>query len=366
MNKTQIILTTTPSLEGWEIVEYLGPVSAQVVAGTGLFSDIAASVSDIVGGRSGSYQKQLSSINAEVLDRMRSEAVRMRANCVLGLRVDHDEVSGKGKSMFMVTASGTAVVAKQIDGGADFSDKVRRLSRQELAVQVQKLNLLRLAKSKQWIWGDENLNFIALNRLSEFVPHLLRAVENIKNFVANPSLFYTAEQHFGRFVDCLEAMPHDAVQTQVYQRLFEQEHLPPIYLALFHSFQMLDLLEGQKLLASNSPEVRRRGLVILNCEKSEYTNDDIPLMVSVVEKIKSVFVPTGQVFEKQIRFSKKTKQLWTCEGGHTNEMDVEFCDRCGKDIRGFESKGISPDAVVQELENQIEALRQVFGQEARA
>jgi uncharacterized protein YbjQ (UPF0145 family) len=58
-----VLISTTPDLDGHEITQYLEVVSAHVVAGTGLFSDVAASFSDVFGGRSGSYQKQLRQIN---------------------------------------------------------------------------------------------------------------------------------------------------------------------------------------------------------------------------------------------------------------------------------------------------------------
>ena len=103
------IITTTNTLEGYSIEKYYGVVSSHVVAGTGLFSDFAASFSDVFGGRSGSYQKQLNSIKNEVLSNLEKEAKLLGANGVLGLKIDFDEISGKGKTMLMVTALGTAV-----------------------------------------------------------------------------------------------------------------------------------------------------------------------------------------------------------------------------------------------------------------
>ena len=77
MNRTStqsVLVSTTPRLEGWEITEYLGVVSAHVVAGTNIFSDIAASWRDVFGGQSKSYKKQLEQINDGVVDELREEA----------------------------------------------------------------------------------------------------------------------------------------------------------------------------------------------------------------------------------------------------------------------------------------------------
>lgn len=104
-----VLITTTSSVDGAAIERYLGVTSAHVVAGTGLFSDIAASFRDLFGGRSASYQKQLEGLNQTALEQLSEKARRMGADAVIGARIDYDEVSGKNVQMFMVTATGTAV-----------------------------------------------------------------------------------------------------------------------------------------------------------------------------------------------------------------------------------------------------------------
>ena len=66
------IISTTPTLEGYKIKNYFGTLTSHVVAGTGLFSDFAASMSDIFGGRSESYQKQLISLKEEVFKSLKT------------------------------------------------------------------------------------------------------------------------------------------------------------------------------------------------------------------------------------------------------------------------------------------------------
>lgn len=104
-----MIVTTTNSVEGYSIREYLGVVNANVVIGTNLFSDIAASLTDVFGGRSDSYKSKLTTIYGEVMKELIAKAESYHADAIVGLHVDFDEVSGGGKSMFMVSASGTAV-----------------------------------------------------------------------------------------------------------------------------------------------------------------------------------------------------------------------------------------------------------------
>lgn len=103
-----MILTTTPSLEGHQITGYLGIVTGETIIGANVFRDIFASVRDIVGGRSSSYEEVLRKAKDTALHEMQAHAEAMGANAVVGIDLDYETVGGSG-SMLMVTASGTAV-----------------------------------------------------------------------------------------------------------------------------------------------------------------------------------------------------------------------------------------------------------------
>jgi len=111
----KILMTSTPILDGCKILEYKGLITARVVTGSGFFSDMFAGISDFVGGKSGTYQKQLKSLNDEVLKLLEEEAISKQANAIIGVSIDYDEISGKGKQMFMVSAIGTAVIVSNQD-----------------------------------------------------------------------------------------------------------------------------------------------------------------------------------------------------------------------------------------------------------
>ena len=104
-----MIITTTSNVEGAHIDEYLQLVSANVVIGTNIFSDWFASVTDVFGGKSRTYQRKLDDLCEEALQRIQKRAEKLGADAVVGLKMDFGEVSGKDKSMFMVSAVGTAV-----------------------------------------------------------------------------------------------------------------------------------------------------------------------------------------------------------------------------------------------------------------
>lgn len=103
-----MLVTTTPTIEGKEIIRYYGIVSGETIIGANVFRDIFASIRDIVGGRSGSYEEVLREAKNTALQEMQAQAAQMGANAVIGVDLDYETVGSSG-SMLMVTACGTAV-----------------------------------------------------------------------------------------------------------------------------------------------------------------------------------------------------------------------------------------------------------------
>ncbi|HHN72687.1 MAG TPA: heavy metal-binding domain-containing protein [Thermopetrobacter sp.] len=104
-----MIVTTTNSVEGYRIAAYRGLVAGEAVMGANVFRDFFASVRDIVGGRSGGYEKVLNDARETALRDMMRQAEELGCNAVIGVDIDYEAV-GQGGSMLMVTAAGTAVV----------------------------------------------------------------------------------------------------------------------------------------------------------------------------------------------------------------------------------------------------------------
>ncbi len=103
-----VIVSTTPTLEGRPIQEYCGIVTGEVIVGANIFRDLFAGIRDIVGGRSGSYERILADARNQAIEELQAEAAAIGGNAVVGIDLDY-EVIGANGSMLMVSASGTAV-----------------------------------------------------------------------------------------------------------------------------------------------------------------------------------------------------------------------------------------------------------------
>ena len=102
-----MIISTTPTLEGQPIRQYLGIVTGEVIVGANIFKDLFAGIRDIVGGRSAAYEQELRKAKSIALQEMMQAAKDLGANAIVAVDLDYETIGG---GMLMVSASGTAVV----------------------------------------------------------------------------------------------------------------------------------------------------------------------------------------------------------------------------------------------------------------
>jgi uncharacterized protein YbjQ (UPF0145 family) len=104
-----MLITTTPSVDGRRISRYCGVVCGEAILGANIFKDLFAGIRDLVGGRSGTYERELQRARDIALEELQERAAALGANAIVGVDFDY-EVLGRENGMLMVSASGTAVV----------------------------------------------------------------------------------------------------------------------------------------------------------------------------------------------------------------------------------------------------------------
>ncbi|RYD51379.1 MAG: heavy metal-binding domain-containing protein [Sphingobacteriales bacterium] len=103
-----MILTTTTAIEGQPVLEYKGVVFGETIIGANIVKDFFAAVRDVVGGRSGTYERVLAEARETAMNELQQRASQLGANAVIGIDVDYEVIGARG-SMLMVSVSGTAV-----------------------------------------------------------------------------------------------------------------------------------------------------------------------------------------------------------------------------------------------------------------
>ena len=104
-----MILTTTTIVEGHAVKEYKGVGTGETIIGANFVKDFFAGIRDVIGGRSGSYEKVLREAKNTSMEEMQERAMKLGANAIIGIDVDYETI-GQNNSMLMVAVSGTAVV----------------------------------------------------------------------------------------------------------------------------------------------------------------------------------------------------------------------------------------------------------------
>ena len=108
-----MLLSTTETLQGFEVADYLGLVHGEIVSGANILRDVMATVTDFVGGRSAAYEEELQNSRKNVLQEIQDRAQRLGADAIVALQLDFEVIGARG-AMIMVTAVGTAVRLKKL------------------------------------------------------------------------------------------------------------------------------------------------------------------------------------------------------------------------------------------------------------
>lgn len=103
-----MIVTTTGHIEGKNVLIYKGLVFGEVIEGINFVKDFKAGLSNVFGGRSESYEKELIKARTDAENEMVKRAEKMGANAIIGVKFDYESLGQGG--MLMVTCSGTAVM----------------------------------------------------------------------------------------------------------------------------------------------------------------------------------------------------------------------------------------------------------------
>jgi uncharacterized protein YbjQ (UPF0145 family) len=354
-NPKDILVTTTEKIDGIEIIQYIKPISAHVVTGTGFFSDFAASFSDVFGGRSQSYQKQLTSIYNEAIETLKRTAYENGANCIVGLRVDLDEIAGKGKSMFMITAVGTAVIIENPKNKkTEKNEKTESISFERMIEQRQRRSLIQLAKDNKLVLDDKTWDFLSENNVHEIAEEVFIKAKYIHD------TFFDEEKAriYQRLLTYLYSLPVEIRIELLYKQIIEQKSIliNSKFFLLIKELMAYDETKLKMYLSHSDSDIRGKALQIITNDKPFYSIEDIKTFQDYIEIIKQNF-PKYEITSQKKLLSSKEIEIWKCECGEKNELDVVNCSKCGRDIYGFISSEVNPERAILQLTENIEIIK---------
>lgn len=356
-----ILVITTSSAEGLKIKKHLKPVSAHIVAGTNLFSDFLGGLTDVFGGRSSSYQKQLSSLYNEAIERIKHNAHEIGGNCVIGLSIDMDEISGKGKSMFMLTAIGTAVIIENDEKSNSLSntnEKFENVGVERINNLRQRKNIIEKAQNNNLTYDDETWSFISSNQVDEIFPFLLRRyTDAIENFQSMQDTYNLFNKNFISYVDALEENKKTSLLYAKIESIDNQQ--VALYLSkVIKELNLFDYEKNMSLLKNSDFKKQKIGLRISTYDKLFYNKIDIENLNQIKSFILSTFKERGEKTTKKQLLSSKEKDVWNCECGNKANDIGQYCGTCENDIFGFKQTEMKPAEIVKYIEQKIELINE--------
>lgn len=358
----KFIITTTPTIEGHPIKSYLGAINVNVVIGTNFFSDFAASFTDVFGGNSGTYQRKMDAMYENAQKELEKKAIRMGANAVVGFKADFDEISGKGKSMFMLSATGTAC---KIDNSSDtaitdavvnFVDSARlklELDKDVLMSKLDKMKVFSGITEDDWTYMTDHPSKDAVKII---LHKFYQGMTSGDNYYSNWVTEYSAK--LDKLLNLLDYSEASEIVYNLYKDLPDGIRESPeqtYYQNIGGFIRRCSLFSptATKELILTSPT---KAADILDCDKPFYDAEDLRLM----KEILSLFATLPDVGKIEVgkngMFSKE-KELYVCQHGHKNEKDYEFCDSCGENIKGLTRNHLKK---IEQFKVRVETLEKLM------
>ena len=358
-NKIQLI-TTTSSVEGWVIEKYFGVVTYQLVVGANLFHDVFSSFRDVFGGASKSYQKDLQGMEAVALDNLKKKAAQLGGNLILGLRLDFDEVSGGGKSMFMLSASGTAALGSpNKDQTTDEQNEL--ISHDKLDYEMMRDRVLEKVHSDSYVISNTQ-------DFEELLKYNIDAVEKAISYYDKYLEYITETDESDEMQDMFSEYFQNISKELIDSFLKSPEFLLIKKALLKKIINLLDLINWFdydvifSLLDSDNPVAHNRALYLLELQKNYYSIDDISKLKSLIEKVDSTY-KVYPVLQKSKGVFGKEKEEWECLNcGTKNSKEVDVCSKyeCSANIYGIPKNKINPEELKILFKKRIKKLEQLL------
>ena len=348
---SNILVSTTSTLEGISIESYLKPVSAHIVVGANALSDIMASFTDFFGGYSDSLQKRLSLIYEDGLKAIREKAGNIGADAVIGLSVDLDEISGKGKSMFMVTVIGTAVRIKFNDQSKLNTTKVlsSEISGKEMAFLLKKKLLLAEISSYKHL--DSSIwDFVIENSVYEVFEIMINAAS--KELEGTSSIYDKAKAY-------LQNIPDDIAAVKLYKAYLDKgnSNISSLLFDVIKSRGIRDYKLLSSLLCEKEIPSKEKVLKLANINNFNYKSEDIESIQILHDLIKEKYPIKVEFSTRKKMLSNKEEDIWICSCKTKNQIENKYCTYCELDIYGFKKGYPNIEDLLKRLLDTIEILK---------
>ncbi len=346
-----VIITTTNTIDGYHIEKYLDVVRCNMVLNR------ESALLDLFNGVSIRYRNQLNDIYNNALQQIRLKGISLGADAIVGLQSDFEEISGKGKSVFVVSIFGTAVkLDRPVTSDAD-SKRVSffRIRQQQLALQLR-----RQMADERFMPNEEDWDNISAYVLYELAPQLYHRFLVLSSELVSSSTIEEKKLMLDRFPTFIQSMSYEEAAEVVYGDVTTAPRTMCQVVRdcrLFHPAKIVELLK---------PENKHLVISLLDTDKENYNHDDLRLMRQI-EQYLDTLPDTGHYTTGRGNIFSKTGTVLVCERGHTSAVRLgghctEMMDH-GLGICNLNVKGLTEVEVkaIADYKQKLEIISALLG-----
>ena len=338
-----ILITTSDNFTSSEITAQYGVVDSQIVVGANLFRDVFSSFRDVFGGETKGYKKDIDKMKKGALDSIREQASDYGANAIISLRLDLDEVSGGGKSMFMLNAYGTAVQLKDSAYKREEKDITpSKIPYEDIDFYKEKNRVIKKLNN-----SDDIASNVRLESITKFGLWDRETSLNVLNNIQNT---YRGLNELEKHID---EIPSNHIEA------FLSDQLPEIKLRywniIFNSLRNRLWFNHQfllKLLQNDDYITRFRGLRLSTIKKEYYNRDDVKSLRNLANFLKNEF--NTSVDTKQVDKMIGSKEVYNCPYCLRETETKSKCE-CGNNKFGLKSS--TPQDIANHLFEISDAIK---------
>lgn len=350
-----ILTVTTSTLMGDYVIEkYYGYISINFVTGANFLRDWLAGWTDILGGVSKAYTRELDELKSMARKALENKVRLLGMNCILGLQIDLDPIFGSSYSMFMVSATGTACKIRNLTGNDTTNIEEDNI----------KLDLSRLYAND--LISNEPLNFFncTVDEIEGFLASLpensefLLVDKLLKEIKDNPNktLLSGTKSNIDSITEYLLGENYSEICKYVNNNISKEK---AIFIKTFNVIDYPSILEQFKNLTNKDTEIDL--LVSLSAQPPLITKDDFIALKELIKYLDSKY--TKDVTLKVQGFSKK-KEMWICKHcGSSVDMDRQSCFQCNHDRYGLPNRitrYVPGDGQIFNYEKRISHLKSIY------
>lgn len=329
---TKILVTTTSTLQGYEINKYYGYISSNFVTGADFLMDFFAGFTDFFGGVSGAYTEEVDAIKTMAVDSLELKAQKLGMNGIVGLKIDIDPIfGGASRSMFMVSASGTAVLieglceklSEEEKRKREMLSKIRGLgSIQEIINTPNKLDTCTAQELEVYLNGlTDDESYIVIDMVLEYCKNItIQSMKNKLQTRKKTSIISEYLQHISRdkYIDKLNG------------NLSKEK---------IRAMQLLDIIDYSNILDqfknSKSQDYDNEIISVLSVTPQFIEKEDCNALGELIKELKIRY--NKDVETKKVGMISK-KDMWLCKKCKSPiEMTDNMCTLCRLDKYGLPS-----------------------------